>query len=968
MNAFDQFDAQPSANKQGKNPFDQFDASSPKQATMSSLGWNAVSGVNEGIASTLGAPVDAIAKGLNNDIRDVNKVLTAVGSSKRVPLITNPFGGSESIKHGMSSLGIATPDTVEANNAPERVVRAAGEGAGSLVTGAGELSVVNKLFKMAEGAPQIYKALEGLFGKPTPATAATGAAVGGGAQAGSEAASEMAPEGYKGAASVAGSLAGGIAGGAVPLGARIVMEGGKFAVNAAAQAAKPFTKAGQESLAGQQLREAASNPHQVMNDLEQGAKELVPGSKPTTFQQTGDMGLGQLERRVRTNNPDDFLQRAAEQNSARRGAIEGLQATGNPTAVSAHFRGMRESLDRMTEAEVGTATNLRNETTAQLGGHGREEAYGAAMRAPAQEARDAAKEAERRLWSAVDPHGDLVMPAGPIANTARNVQGAMTRSAKPMTGEERDIFDIAASYGPNTPFQEVRDLRSRISAAMSEELRSNGRTPAYARLSQLRGSVERTIDGAVENQVRADQRAVARGQMSEDETLGARMRQQAEEWLARRNSESANSSAGTGAVAGSRSTAVPGNVRTNGEAGGPSGLAPGNPGVSGRPLDEEAAGRLRAASAATRERATTFDEGATGNVLRPGARAGEYKTPDSLVPSKVFHPGANGGQDVRHYIAAVGEDRAIPVIADYAAASLRRAAIKPDGSIDTAKALAWAKQHDAALAELPPAIRARFANPGRAEEVVSQAMAARKEQLDAFDRSAIAKVMGAERGDVVRQVGSIFEKQDAAAQMGELVRNARGNPSAMDGLRKSVVEYIQSKFISNAEAATSEQALIKADAFQTFIKTKADVLGKLFTPDEIGNLRAVAQDIQRANRSVNATKLPGGSNTAQDLANGAPKGSILNHLAVEAAGAAAGHAVTNTVSGGVLGWLGSKVASSLRDAGISHVEDLIKEAMLHPELARELMKKAPAKPTGGEVERIVRTIKRISVAVANNVK
>ncbi|CAL74415.1 hypothetical protein BRADO0472 [Bradyrhizobium sp. ORS 278] len=952
-NPFDKYDELPSREVKGKNPFDKYDVSSPKQATSSSLGWNAVSGLNEGIANTLGAPADAIAKGLNSDIHDINSVF---GTNIRP--IEDPFGGSKSIRRGMSRLGIATGETVEANNAAERIARGAGEGAGSLVAGAAELAVVNKLFKLAEGAPQIYKALEGLFGGPTPATAATGAAVGAGAAAGAEAA----PEGYKGV----GSLAGGLAGGVVPAAARVAWEGGKFAVNAAAQAARPFTKAGQEQLAGQTLRGSSSNPYQVMNNLENGPNELVAGSKPTTFQQTGDMGLGQLERRVRTNNPDDFLQRAAEQNSARRGAIEGVQATGNPTAVSAHFRGMRESLDRVTEAEVGNATNLRNQATAELGGMGREEGYGAAMRAPAQEARDAAKEAENRLWEAVDPHRDLTMPAGPIANTARNVQGAMTRSAKPMTGEERDIFEVAQSYGPNTPFQEVKDLRSRISTAMFQELRTNGRTPVYARLSQLRRSVEESIDGAIERQVRLDQRAVAQGRLPAEDTIGARLQREATEWARTRQAgEVVGSGVGgmgprrEGSVSAAFGTEVPNRLRN----------AEGNSRVQeASPLDEAAAERLRAASAATRERAATFDQGATGNVLRPGARAGEYRTPDSLVPSKVFHPGANGGEDVRHFVAAVGEDRAIPIIADYAASSLRRAAVRPDGSVDTAKALAWAKQHDAALAELPPAIRSRFANPGRAEEVLAQASAARKEQLETFDRSAIAKVMGTESGDVVRQVGSVFEKQNAAAQMGELVRNARGNPSAMEGLRRSVVEYIQSKYIGNTEAATSEQALINANAFQTFIKNKADVLGKVFTPDEIGNLRAVAQDIQRANRSINATKLPGGSNTAQDLANAAPQGSILNKLAVEAGAAAAGHAVTNSISGGVFGWLGTRIASSLRDAGISHVDDLIKEAMLHPELARELMKKAPAQPTGGGVERIVKTLKRISVAVASNIK
>ncbi len=48
------------------------------------------------------------------------------------------------------------------------------------------------------------------------------------------------------------------------------------------------------------------------------------------------------------------------------------------------------------------------------------------------------------------------------------------------------------------PFNEVTALRSRVSTAMREELSQNGQTPVYARLSQLRGAIERTIESAVE--------------------------------------------------------------------------------------------------------------------------------------------------------------------------------------------------------------------------------------------------------------------------------------------------------------------------------------------------------------------------------------------------------------------------------------------------------------------------------------
>jgi hypothetical protein len=133
-----------------------------------------------------------------------------------------------------------------------------------------------------------------------------------------------------------------------------------------------------------------------------------------------------------------------------------------------------------------------------MGGAGNAEGHGELMRGMAQSARDTAKENERALWSAVDPENKLVMPGTPIAATAKRVEGELSGSAKPLAGEERAIFDVARNYSERTPFREVTDLRSRISAAMSEERRTAGFTPVYARLVRLRGAVEDSIDRAVD--------------------------------------------------------------------------------------------------------------------------------------------------------------------------------------------------------------------------------------------------------------------------------------------------------------------------------------------------------------------------------------------------------------------------------------------------------------------------------------
>jgi hypothetical protein len=169
------------------------------------------------------------------------------------------------------------------------------------------------------------------------------------------------------------------------------------------------------------------------------------------------------------------------------------------------------------------------------------------------------------------------------------------------------------------------------------------------------------------------------------------------------------------------------------------------------------------------------------------------------------------------------------------------------------------------------------------------------------------------------------------------------------------------KFISNTEAATTEQGLVKSDQFQTFVKNNGPVLSQIFDESEVNSLRAIASDLQRANRSITAVKLPGGSNTAQDTA--ARQLSLLSKLVHHGRDAVAGAALglgTGVGTGAALGFgsagpigaligtLGGATVAAMRDAGMKHVDDLIRDAMLDPELARRLLTKySPGSKTQG---------------------
>jgi ddrB-like ParB superfamily domain len=123
-------------------------------------------------------------------------------------------------------------------------------------------------------------------------------------------------------------------------------------------------------------------------------------------------------------------------------------------------------------------------------------------------------------------------------------------------------------------------------------------------------------------------------------------------------------------------------------------------------MDEGAAQRLSAASAATKERAQTFDQGPVGDVLRQRSGSADYRLPDSAVPGKVWVPGPRGAQTVQAYGKAAGSKAAIQ---EAAAESLRREAMTPEGIIDPGKFAAWKKRYAIEFG----AIAGRCAKPSR---------------------------------------------------------------------------------------------------------------------------------------------------------------------------------------------------------------------------------------------------------------
>jgi hypothetical protein len=365
--------------------------------------------------------------------------------------------------------------------------------------------------------------------------------------------------------------------------------------------------------------------------------------------------------------------------------------------------------------------------------------------------------------------------------------------------------------------------------------------------------------------------------------------------------------------------------------------------------DPQAGARYDAATKATRERIGTFNKGYAGQILRKEGDRDTFRMGPGSVTKNAFMPGATGGERIKALVKAGAKHSDI---AEAAALSLSKH-IK-DGVLDPKGFQRWRQQYGAAVKELPQDVRARFASASLASETLNRVAALRKSKLDAFNKSVLGKLAKVDPADLPKEIAGVLNGRDAVAKMRTLSQAAKGSPAARDGLKRAVAEYIEARFISNKEVAASGENGIRAEAFASFVKDKAPALRQVFSGEDLVRMQAIADDIKRAERSLQAIKIPGNSNSPQDIrtvldkhVEKAGKNSLFSQIVV----AAGGGALIGDFTGAAVGAVGAgtkHVLGSLRAAGMQKVDDLVLEMMLDPQLAKAALVKAPISSKGAQ--------------------
>jgi hypothetical protein len=349
-------------------------------------------------------------------------------------------------------------------------------------------------------------------------------------------------------------------------------------------------------------------------------------------------------------------------------------------------------------------------------------------------------------------------------------------------------------------------------------------------------------------------------------------------------------------------------------------------------------------------------------VLARSGSQGPFNVPAAAVPEKLFRRGAMSAEGMRALQQAANSP-----MRDYAISNLRRFAETADGTLHPGKVEIWRKAHADALRAMPEVDR-MLASPVEAAEAVAQLAVNRKAALDAARSGAIGRLIDAAPEDVTRKLGAVFSTENPTRTMRQLETATRGNPEAREGLRKGIADWLVQRFVSNTEGGTSGQALMRSDQFQQFMRQNEAALGVVFKPSEVQALKAIAADLQQANRSVSAVKLPGRSNTAQDvLAEARARNGGTTWLSrLAQAGTVGVQAGAGALAGGWTGAglavVGGSLRGSLRRASLQKVDDILADALLNPGRAAVLLRKAPANPTPKEIALFANAYRRAAFA------
>lgn len=968
----------------------------PSQSTLSGIGKNVAAGLQEGAAGTMNVLSDPFGNLVGKPLLTAggfvhDALAPAFGYQRLTPeqrtdLLGDdvPQPGTRLVNAFDQAVGMPTPDHIPANGTAEQLVR---KGVGAATSMAG----------LGPGGPLL--------------NAAMGA---GGAIAGDQAA-HFVPEWAQPMTELAGNVLGNLgAAGVANLGGKLVNSGlrtfGNLGIgpketiggtratgtqienvgNKVMAAAGPEGQAAIESATAQPGMGAPTNG------------ELVEGAKPTTAQIAPTPGLVEMEKASRVANPAEFNALAASQNNARVGAIRGLAPEdAEPALLGQHFTQMLQDIDARHAQDTATGasalTQEGEEATQQargavqaatqtVVGQTPPDVTGEAVRSSLMERNQAAKAAEGKLWQSIDPEGKLTLPLGDVQQTAQSLMKEINPNLGDVLGPQESLILKGAAALPDVvPFAQAQRLRSNIGFAERMLRATPGNEQSLRRLGMLKSS----LDDAIANGVDAaggtagqaglvdEQGAVGHPGSGVREPLpGSNSGPATAPGLSERIGIQNEGGQGERLAAGNSPVAAPAAIERGASVNGE--ITPN--------FDADAAARYAAARQATLERKQTFGQGPVGAVLRPGRRGAEFNVENAAVARQFLTGNSTEPGRVQSFISAVGgEPQATAAMQDALVGDLRqRRIINEEGMVQPDKLKAWlGLEARGRTVDLFPGLRDQLGTAEAAQRTYDQTVADHGARLDAFNKQAAADHI-AEVG-AFKKTGGQFASADPeiafrrllasdtpAKTFTDVVNQAKSDPKVLDGLKRLAADYIEQKF-SGAKPSGDDTDFLRSDQFRKFIDARREPLKVIFGGQGLQNLEMVAADLRRQAMAAAAPATPGPDTAQKTSVIRKERGEGFHATALAVIGEQIGDILSHVgghegIAGKVIGagtGLGGFVLHAMKQAGISTKSDLIREAMLNPAVAKELMTRAASRNAISQMSQR-RIARAIQASIVNN--
>ena len=346
-------------------------------------------------------------------------------------------------------------------------------------------------------------------------------------------------------------------------------------------------------------------------------------------------------------------------------------------------------------------------------------------------------------------------------------------------------------------------------------------------------------------------------------------------------------------------------------------------------------------------------------------RYGRYSpgTEPYNTPSLFFPPGAAGAEGVNHLRSLIGDARANDILSDHAASLLKG---DGGGPVDQARVDKFNAKYGPAMREFPD-LGSRFATAADAQKTIGDAAAMRKATLQNFQNGAARRFLNLNDGSEVRDtIGSMFQKNNVSG-LRQLMAAVRSDPAAEAGVKQAAADYMNDFMLSpTTEGCASGVKQVNQGTYQNLLNKSRGALAEVFDDRQMQNLDALSGALRQHNRSVTGIRQKGSPNTAADLLRAtrdqSKEGGNWIRRLVE--GAVAGRELGGEEHGAWIGatlGAGKALKDAIATAGLGRTSDIIKQAILDPELMKALMQKVSIAPDRGTQVTLANSLKRYNM-------